>query len=217
MSESRSRRRPGRPKKEQGPNRDAILDAASAIFAAHGFDVANLRQIAAAADIDVALIGHQFGSKFALWQAVVDRLTDALLQTTAALILDERPSKSVGDVLRHAMEHVIDVFCDQPAFALVVVHQAPRDSTEFDYAYERLIVPYQDLLVPLVQEALDEKVIAPVNPEFFIFMFVTAVATTIAMRFLLARRSTVAIDDAEFRQELKRTSLSCLGQATMPQ
>jgi AcrR family transcriptional regulator len=51
--------------------RDAILDAARARFAAHGYDGATIRRIAADAGVDPALVHHFFGTKERLFAAAV--------------------------------------------------------------------------------------------------------------------------------------------------
>ena len=56
--------------------RDAILDAALALFAERGYDGASVRAIAADAGVDPALIRHFFGDKETLFTTVVaDRTT----------------------------------------------------------------------------------------------------------------------------------------------
>ena len=51
--------------------REAILDAARKRFAAHGYDGATIRRIAADAGVDPALVHHFFGTKERLFAAAV--------------------------------------------------------------------------------------------------------------------------------------------------
>lgn len=53
-----------------------MLAAARASFAERGFDGASIRQIAAAAGVDPALVHHYFGTKDALFLAAVDAPAD---------------------------------------------------------------------------------------------------------------------------------------------
>lgn len=53
--------------------KEAILDAAEAIFAEVGFEKASIRQIVAAADVNLAAVHYHFGSKEALVEAVFTR------------------------------------------------------------------------------------------------------------------------------------------------
>ncbi len=67
---TRAGRRPG-----HSGTRDAILDAATRLFAERGYDGASIRTIAAAAGVDPALIRHFFGDKDTLFAAgVADRM-----------------------------------------------------------------------------------------------------------------------------------------------
>ncbi|HEY3522575.1 MAG TPA: TetR family transcriptional regulator [Candidatus Limnocylindrales bacterium] len=63
----RTGRRPGTP-----ATRDRILDAARAGFAERGFDNASIRDVAARAGVDPALVHHYFGSKQQLFVAAME-------------------------------------------------------------------------------------------------------------------------------------------------
>ena len=69
--------RPARQKRRRGPRADAadtrgaVLQAARARFAAHGYDGTRLRDVAADADVDVALVSYFFGSKDGLFAAAL--------------------------------------------------------------------------------------------------------------------------------------------------
>lgn len=58
--------------------RARILEAAEKLFAEHGLDGVSVRTIAAAAHVDVAMIGYHFSSKLGLFRAVFHRRADAL-------------------------------------------------------------------------------------------------------------------------------------------
>jgi AcrR family transcriptional regulator len=69
---------PTRPKRRRGPRADAadtrgaVLEAARARFAAHGYAGTRLRDVAADADVDVALVSYFFGSKDGLFAAAME-------------------------------------------------------------------------------------------------------------------------------------------------
>jgi len=52
--------------------RQAVLDAARARFGAHGYDGTKLRDVAADAGVDVALVSYFFGSKGGLFSAAME-------------------------------------------------------------------------------------------------------------------------------------------------
>jgi AcrR family transcriptional regulator len=79
-----AKRPTGRRRGDSG-SRDAIVDAASQLFAERGYDGASMRAIAAAAGVDPALVRHFFVDKATLFATVVagrttlfDRLAESL-------------------------------------------------------------------------------------------------------------------------------------------
>lgn len=69
----------GRRPKGQGPDlRQTILDAAEALFSRHGFYGVTVRQVAAEAGVDTALIHYYFGAKRELFESVFARRAEIL-------------------------------------------------------------------------------------------------------------------------------------------
>lgn len=64
----------------------AIMDAAEPLFAPHGFAGVSMRQIAAAAGVDLSLVAYHFESKDALYNAVVDRIVVDFTRRRAELL-----------------------------------------------------------------------------------------------------------------------------------
>ena len=63
-----------------------ILDAAEALFMEHGFEATSLRQITAAANVNLAAVHYHFGSKEDLFEAVLTRRLDPMNQERLALL-----------------------------------------------------------------------------------------------------------------------------------
>jgi TetR/AcrR family transcriptional regulator len=75
----REPRRPGRPRADETNQRERLLDAAVACFAADGVAATSLRGIALRAGVTPALVNYYFGSKEQLLDAfVAERVTPAI-------------------------------------------------------------------------------------------------------------------------------------------
>lgn len=81
-----------------GPSRtrQLILDVARAAFAERGFDAVTVRQIAAAAQVDPAMISHHFGSKAALFRATLEIPLDPATEIAGVL---SGPAEELADRL----------------------------------------------------------------------------------------------------------------------
>jgi AcrR family transcriptional regulator len=75
--------------------RDAILQAARAQFATHGYDGATIRAIGAAAGVDPALVHHFYGSKESLFAAAM-QLPFIPSEVIGAALARREPTESLG-------------------------------------------------------------------------------------------------------------------------
>jgi len=64
--------------------RQRLLDAATRLFAEHGFHHVTVRQICHAADANVASINYHFGDKMGLYKEILRTAVEAMRQTTEA-------------------------------------------------------------------------------------------------------------------------------------
>jgi Transcriptional regulator len=97
----------GRRPKGQGPDlREAILDAAEALFSRHGFYGVTVRQVAAEAGVDTALIHYYFGAKRELFDSVFARRAE-ILNTARLEALSAYKAAHPG---RMEVEGIIEAF-----------------------------------------------------------------------------------------------------------
>jgi AcrR family transcriptional regulator len=102
----------GRRPKGQGPDlRQAILDAAEALFSRHGFYGVTVRQVAAEAGVDTALIHYYFGAKRELFDSVFDRraqiLNDARLEAMRAYVAAHPEGMSTEGIIEAFIDPLI--------------------------------------------------------------------------------------------------------------
>lgn len=118
---TRAGRRPGNP-----TTRDDILHAARAEFTAHGYRGATIRGIARAAAVDPALVHHYFGTKHALFSAILDLPYDpgSLLRT----LLADDPAQ-VGERLVRTVVMIWDSVPDRSPFVAALRSIAAADET----------------------------------------------------------------------------------------
>lgn len=93
-----------------------ILDSAESLFARHGFAGASLRQVTAAAKVNLAAVNYHFGSKENLVNEVFRRRLDALNEERLATLAEamQRPNCRLEDVLAAFV---------RPALALSAAHE----------------------------------------------------------------------------------------------
>lgn len=85
---------PGTQRLPAEQRRELLLTAAAELFAEHGYYATDVASIAAAAGVTKVIAYRAFGSKQAIYQAVLDRHRDELLGTLIASQQREGPSAS---------------------------------------------------------------------------------------------------------------------------
>ena len=129
--------------------RQAIVDAAEAVFAEHGFDGARINLIAAASSYNSSLLFHYFGDKLALYTEVIKRadreMTDLQVRLLTPLIEDETifsDSHAFKTLLAQIVATNFDYLQGHPSFTRILMwEQAEGWQTfasivsQFDTAY----------------------------------------------------------------------------------
>ena len=105
--------------------RKAFVDAARALFFAHGYAGTTMSSIAGKVGGSKTTLWSYFPSKAELFAAVVDDIADTYGR---ALLLDLPVDAPVAHVLRHFAEQLIDTLASGPVLALqqLVIGEAPR-------------------------------------------------------------------------------------------
>lgn len=115
--------------------RDTILDAAENLFAHFGHDNTSMRQITAAAGVNLSAVNYHFGSKDGLTQAVFKRRLVTLNEERLSL-LNELEAQASGDPLKPSQ--IVEAF-----FGPLVRHACG-------------VSPSQKAFVPLLERSMSD-------------------------------------------------------------
>jgi AcrR family transcriptional regulator len=144
-----------------------ILEAAEDLFAKHGFAGASLRQVTAAADVNLAAVNYHFGSKDRLVEEVFRRRLDELnarrLEALKRVLSD--PGHTLEDVLAAFITPALELSLDRgggPAFVRVLARAyAERNdrlrkflSDNYGYVLKEFAAAFAALLPELEKEEL---------------------------------------------------------------
>lgn len=98
-----------RPKTDDPAARARILEAAESLFAARGFTGAAVRDIAAAAQVNPAMIHYYFGNKESLYRAILEsaaaKVRSLLIETAASDSTRERLTRFVDSYAAYILSH----------------------------------------------------------------------------------------------------------------
>lgn len=169
---ARGRRRAGA---ESG--REALLSTAMGSFARLGYEGSSLRAVGAAAGVDMALTARLFGSKAALWNAIVDRLAErqavqAELLEDLARLAGEDPASAFRQFIRFFAGLSVEI----PAFPAFLLQEAANPGERLDTLVLRLVKPFRARCRPIIKAAIEAGVIRGKEPDIVFGLLVGAIS-----------------------------------------
>ena len=135
-----------------GDTRNQLLEAATRLFALHGYDSVTTRQLAAEAGVNVAAIAYHFGGKQELYRAVLAEIvaeTEPLFGPAVGAITNGVAAASgnkatLARIAAMLVANFIRGFIEYPAMrwrAALVLKEYSQPSDDFDILFKGRIEP----------------------------------------------------------------------------
>jgi AcrR family transcriptional regulator len=191
-----ARRRPGRPRGgSSAETRERILAAARAVLAERGYPQATLREIAARARVNPALVTYYFGTKHGLHTAILERAAAELRERVALVAAEKGPAT---ERLRALVRTWVRLLSEDPYLPRIMVEEViARDGKRLERFAARFSAPLAERVLGVVAEGIRAGELRPVEPRF-----VLPTLGGLAVFFFLAAplvRRVLGIDPTERR------------------
>lgn len=154
-------------------NEALILAAAERVFAGAGFAGATMAAIAEAACLPKANLHYYFGSKLALYRAVLSRTLDDWLVPTLGITPKADPRVAIETYIRAKMALSVQRPHASRVFANELLHGAPVVKTLLGTELRELV----QLKAAVIQGWINAGRMAPVDPEHLFFTIWAATQT----------------------------------------
>lgn len=194
----------GRPQTNEIDAAKAIMTSAVAIFADKGFDAANLREIAEAAGVNMALVSYNFGSKLGLWKRIIEAVGHRIEERQASLA-QATGFGDLGAALRASMSAFIGFMDARPEVARFMMRDMDHDPERAQWLYQNVTRRLLDHFLPLIERARTDGYTHVPHPELALQQFAFGTAVGILRRDRLAQSSPEFLDDDSFRAALQET------------
>jgi AcrR family transcriptional regulator len=147
------------------------------LFAVKGYDGSSLRDLAAKAEVDMALVGRLFGSKAALFDAVVDRLAEQQSAHIAQLrLLAEKARSNPLEAFKDFINLFAQISFEMPEFPSLLMLEASNPGERLETLNRRLVQPFRLESAPIVAAARNAGVVRSVDGDLFFGMLMSAIA-----------------------------------------
>lgn len=171
-----------------------------------------MREIARASGLDPALVAHHYGSKEALWIAVVDQIADEAAPMVAkATALREMSGLGPRARVEAAASILIDQVFLTPDVGIFFSTAATETGERLNLLIERVVRPFHDVFVPLLIDAIDAGEIPRQDPDIMFMMLVSGISKTVAYSHVLSSFTSLPRRAKDFKRAVLTTALAMLG------
>lgn len=190
--------------------RERILDAATRLFAALGYDGTSTRMIAEAAGLNVATVAYHVGGKRDLYLAVMERAHEAERAALETALTRISPDP---EGLLDLVDAYVEFCMARPEVPALWMHRWLSDATDVAHLEEQYIKPLMDMVTDAARKVVPEDV----DVEYVVWTVVWATHGFGAGGVLSADGHRRGLDDpqavARFRRHMRRTVALAIGGA----
>ena len=143
--------------------REEIKQAAGELFKQHGFRGTSMGQVAEALDLDRATLYYYVGSKEELFDDVVTKAVRANVEVAESILNRDGPAPGK---LRDLITSLMSSYADNYPFLYVFIQEnlshVDRTRSAWSKEMRGLNKRYEDIVVEIIQQGMDEGTIRPV-------------------------------------------------------
>ena len=169
----RPQRAAARPRRKRVEHEAAIIEAAERVFAGAGFGGATMAEIAKAAGLPKPNLHYYFGSKKALYRAVLERTLREWLEPADCIVASADPRTALEDYIRGKMRLSFARPYASRVWANELLHGAPELRTTL----VRTLRPLMRSKVAVLDRWIAEGRMAPVDSSHLFFTIWAATQT----------------------------------------
>ena len=136
-----------------------LLDVAVKAFAVRSYDGVSLRALSAAANCDVSMVAHHFGSKQDLWLATVEYMRERVLMYCEEIAVLQQSQLPVEKKCMQAIEHLYETMARENETVRFMMRERAEGSERFAHLHARVIRLLFAAYRPIWQEAIDGGVL----------------------------------------------------------
>ncbi len=140
MSSLNIKRKRGRPIASQKLNIEIILEAALDVFSDHGYEGAQLKEVAQKVGVTTPLISYHFENKEDLWKKSIIHLSEKIMLRYEKVRKEHLDLKGIS-LLKAFSKEYLYLMAEFPPMYKVLLQEMGRKSWRYDFVSQHLLMP----------------------------------------------------------------------------
>lgn len=163
--------------------KDKILDEALILFAENGYNGTNLRDLAARLGLSKSALYKHYESKEAIWNALLDRMTDYYEERFGSTKHLPSLPKSLEELFVMSMKMLEFTVYDERVILTrkLLLTEQFRDERVCKLATQYFIHSNKNIFTAIFRQMMGDKLIRMSNPEMLAFAFTAPITSLIQL------------------------------------
>jgi AcrR family transcriptional regulator len=140
MSSLNIKRKRGRPIASEKLNIEVILEAALDVFSDHGYEGAQLKEVAQKVGVTTPLISYHFENKEDLWKKSIIHLSEKIMLRYEKVRKEHLHLKGIS-LLKAFSKEYLYLMAEFPPMYKVLLQEMGRKSWRYDFVSQHLLMP----------------------------------------------------------------------------
>ena len=140
MSSLNIKRKRGRPIASEKLNIEVILEAALDVFSDHGYEGAQLKEVAQKVGVTTPLISYHFENKEDLWKKSIIHLSEKIMLRYEKVRKEHLNLKGIS-LLKAFSKEYLYLMAEFPPMYKVLLQEMGRKSWRYDFVSQHLLMP----------------------------------------------------------------------------
>lgn len=162
-----------KPRGRAAATKQRILDCALKVFSEHGFDGTTVRDVAADAGVNHAMIRYYYSTKEQLWRAAVTHLFERI-DTEIDYSSGFLETLPIEDGFKEFIRRYVRYCARHPEHARLMVQESIRGGERLKWAVDEFIRPKHKLLATPTLALIEAGKLPDVSPMSLIYIIVAA-------------------------------------------
>ncbi|MFL9484698.1 TetR/AcrR family transcriptional regulator [Chitinophagaceae bacterium LWZ2-11] len=142
--------------------KEHIVNVAIELFADRGFEGTSIRDLAAAAGVNIAMVNYYFGSKEKLFEAMVEYKSSFIREKLEAIVNDE--GKSEIEKVDAMIDNYVDRLLTQHKYHRVIHHELMlQQREELHNNIINVFARNKEVMQAIIETGIKKKVFKPVD------------------------------------------------------
>lgn len=184
-------------------SRQALIQAAKALFASNGFKGVTVREIAARAGLNPSLVSYYFDGKEGLYRACIEQYGRTRLAAAQRILTPAQSFEELSIRLKLVLEEILEALMSDPDISKMVIREIESEAPIAGDVLSETLVKMAEAFIGFFEMAREQKLIREdVDTLFLTQLIQGSLMHFVRTDFIRKKHFNLSLEDPQERKDL---------------